>query len=98
MAATLLAARKLMPLLEQDDKPNMAQEFWTEQSNMLVSEFVDKVYLPEYVEKNLRPASLKQYTDVWNNHLKGRMGKLTLRSFRTATVSECLRTLRRRPG
>jgi hypothetical protein len=68
------------------------------QSNMLVSEFVDKVYLPEYVEKNLRPASLKQYTDVWNNHLKGRMGKLTLRSFRTATVSECLRTLRRRPG
>jgi hypothetical protein len=30
MAATLLAARKLMPLLEQDDKPNMAQEFWTE--------------------------------------------------------------------
>jgi integrase len=53
------------------------------QSTMLVSEFVERVYLPEYVEKNLRPASLKQYRDVWNNHLKARMGKLTLRSFRT---------------
>ena len=41
------------------------------------------IYLPEYVIKNLRPASLKQYRDVWNNHLKPRMGKLALRGFRT---------------
>ena len=52
-------------------------------STMLVSEFVDKVYLPEYVQKKLRAASLKQYRDIWNNHLKPRMGKLTLRDFRT---------------
>jgi len=31
------------------------------QSTMPVTEFVEKVYLPEYVEKQLRPASQKQY-------------------------------------
>jgi integrase len=60
------------------------------QATMTVIEFVDKVYLPEYVEKRLRPASLKQYRDVWNNHLKNRMGKLTLRSFRTVDGEKML--------
>ena len=53
------------------------------QSTMLVSEFVDRIYLPDYVEKHLRAATLKQYRDIWENHLKPRMGKLTLRAFRT---------------
>jgi integrase len=53
------------------------------QSTMSVVEFVETVYLPQYVEKQLRPATRKQYRDVWNNHLKTRVGKLTLRSFRT---------------
>jgi hypothetical protein len=60
------------------------------QSTMLVTEFVEKIYLPEYVEKNLRPASLKQYRDVWENHLKPRMGKLTLRGFRTVHGEQML--------
>jgi integrase len=60
------------------------------QSTMLVSEFVERVYLPEYVEKNLRPATLKQYREVWENHLKPRMGKLTLRSFRTVHGEQML--------
>src|SRR5450432_1966459 len=53
------------------------------QSTMLVSEFVEKIYLGEYVEKNLRAATKKQYRDIWENHLKARMGTLTLREFRT---------------
>lgn len=53
------------------------------QSTMMVSDFVDKVYLPKYVETQLRPATQKQYKDIWNNHLKPRLGKLTLRDFRT---------------
>jgi integrase len=53
------------------------------QSTMPVAEFVERVYLPEYVSKQLRPATLKQYRDVWENHLKNRVGKLTLRGFRT---------------
>jgi integrase len=60
------------------------------QSTMLVSEFVERVYLPEYIEKQLRAATKKQYKDVWNNHLKPRMGKLTLRAFRTVHGEQML--------
>jgi integrase len=60
------------------------------QSTMLVSDFVERIYLPEYVSKKLRPASLKQYRDVWRNHLKPRMGKITLRSFRTVHGEQLL--------
>ena len=60
------------------------------QSTMLVTEFVERVYLPEYVYKKLRPATYKQYRDVWNYYLKGRMGKLTLRSFRTVHGEQML--------
>src|SRR5712664_12722 len=60
------------------------------QATMLVAEFVDRIYLPEHVEKKLRAATLKQYRDVWNNHLKPRMGKLTLRSFRTVHGEQML--------
>lgn len=60
------------------------------QSTMPVTEFVERVYLPEYVEKHLRAATRKQYKDVWNNHLKPRMGKLTLRGFRTVHGEQML--------
>src|SRR6266481_4453179 len=65
------------------------------QATMLVTDFVDTVYLPEYVEKNLRPASLKQYRDVWENHLKPRMGKLALRVFRTVHGEQILADIAR---
>jgi hypothetical protein len=60
------------------------------QSTMLVSEFVERVYLAEYVEKNLRAATKKQYRDIWENHLKPRMGKLSLRGFRTVHGEQML--------
>lgn len=60
------------------------------QSTMLVTEFVERIYLPEYVSKKLRPATLKQYRDVWQNHLKPRVGCLTLRSFRTVHGEQML--------
>jgi integrase len=60
------------------------------QSTMLVTEFVERVSLPEYVSKQLRPASVKQYRDVWENHLKPRMGSLTLRGFRTVHGEQML--------
>jgi integrase len=68
------------------------------QSTMLVSEFVEKVYLPEYVEKQLRPATLKQYRDVWQDHLKNRMGKLTLRNFRTVHGEQLLAQIAAQTG
>jgi integrase len=60
------------------------------QSTMLVSEFVERIYLSEYVDKNLRAATKKQYRDIWENHLKPRMGKLTLRGFRTVHGEQML--------
>jgi hypothetical protein len=60
------------------------------QSTMLVSEFVERIYLAEYVEKTLRAATKKQYRDVWHNHLKPRMGKLSLRGFRTVNGERIL--------
>ena len=60
------------------------------QSTMPVVEFVERVYLPEYVEKNLRPATRRQYLGIWKRYLKGRMGKLTLRGFRTVHGEQML--------
>jgi integrase len=60
------------------------------QSTMPITEFVEKVYLPQYVERQLRAATLKQYRDVWEGHLKARMGKLTLRGFRTVHGEQLL--------
>ena len=60
------------------------------QSTMPVIDFVERVYLPEYVAKQKRAATLKQYRDVWNNHLKARMGKLTLRESRTVHGEQML--------
>jgi len=61
-------------------------------SNMRVCEFVEKVYLPEYIEKQLRAATQKQYRDVWNNHIKPymEMENLTLREFRTMHAKRVL--------
>lgn len=59
-------------------------------STMLVSEFVEKLYLPEDVTKQLRAAALKRYRDVWEYHLKNRLSKLTLRGFRTVHGEQLL--------
>lgn len=66
------------------------------QSTMSVVDFVDNAYLKEYVEKQLRPASQKQYRDVWTNHLKPRMGTVALRDFRTVHGEQMLADVARR--
>ena len=76
--------------LAQDKLAPLNSGLLNPQSTMPVTEFVDTVYLPQYVEKQLRPASLKQYRDVWENHLKPRVGKVTLRTFRTVHGEQML--------
>jgi len=68
------------------------------QSTMLITEFVEKVYLPEFVSKQLRAATLKQYRDVWEDHLKARMGKWTLRGFRTVHGEQLLAQIAAKTG
>jgi integrase len=62
----------------------------TPQSTQLVTAFVRDCYIPEYVEKELRPASRKQFKDTFRNHLAPRLGKHTLRSFRTVDAQRIL--------
>lgn len=81
--------RSVQPLVDEILTP-LNSGLLNPQSTMTVIEFVEKVYLPEYVEKQLRAATKKQYGDVWANHLKTRMGKLTLRSFRTVHGEQML--------
>jgi integrase len=59
-------------------------------STQTVTEFVEKIYLPEYVEKNLRAATQRQYKEVWKRYLLPRMGKRTLRDFRTVHGEQML--------
>jgi integrase len=68
------------------------------QSTMPVVEFVEKVYLPEYVKKQLRAATIRQYRYVWDNYLKPRMGKLTLRNFRTMHGEQILADIASKVG
>jgi integrase len=63
------------------------------QSTMTVAQFVETVYVPEFVDKQLRPATRKQYRDVWKNHLKARVGSLTLRGFRTMHGEQILQRI-----
>jgi hypothetical protein len=65
------------------------------QSTMPITEFVEKVYLPKYVEEQLRAATCRSYRDIWGAHLKGRMGKMTLRGFRTVHGEQLLADIAR---
>ncbi|MGB2645461.1 MAG: site-specific integrase [Candidatus Acidiferrum sp.] len=62
-------------------------------STQTVVEFVEKIYLPEYVEKHLRAATQRQYKEVWKRYLSPRMGKLALRDFRTVHGEQMLRKI-----
>lgn len=53
------------------------------QSTMLISDFIERVYLKQHVEKQLRASTQKSYRDTYEDYLKARLGKLTLRGFRT---------------
>lgn len=76
--------------LAQDKLAPLNSGLLNPHSTMPVTEFVERIYLPDYVTKHLRPATLKQYRDIWEDHLKPRMGKLTLRGFRTVHGEQML--------
>ena len=64
-------------------------------STMKVSAFVETIYFPQFVDKELRASTQKQYHDTWNDHLKDRMGSLTLREFRTVHAQQLLADIAR---
>lgn len=64
-------------------------------STQTVCEFVERIYFPEFVERQLRASTQKQYRDTWSICLKPRMGKLTLRDFRTVHGEQLLANIAR---
>jgi integrase len=67
-------------------------------STMPVADFVENVFLPQYAEKQLRASTLKGYRDVWHDHVKNRLDKLTLRQFRTVDGEKILSAIARDTG
>ncbi len=70
----------------------------TAQSTMLVTDFVEQIYLPEFADKQLRRSTRKGYRDIWDIHVRNRLGKVTLRGFRTVNGEQLLAAIARSTG
>jgi integrase len=66
----------------------------TVQSTMRIADFIEKEHLPK-IEERRRASTLKGYKDVWRLHLKGRIGNMTLREFRTVDGERILADIAR---
>lgn len=71
-----------MKLLAQEILAPISAGIVNPQSTMNVRDFVEKIYLPQYVDAKLRPSTRKTYRDTWEDHIKHRVGKMTLWCFR----------------
>ena len=56
-----------------------------------LSEFVEKFYL-KYIEEK-RASTKKGYKEIWNNHLRDRIGHIRMREFRTVDASRMLKAI-----
>ena len=63
-------------------------------TSMTLTEFVEHVYLPWSAEEH-RASTSKGYREIWENHIRGRLGDLRLREIRTVHVSRMLREIAR---
>jgi integrase len=80
----LLADKILAPLNAGHVQP---------ESSLTVVYFIENYYLP-FVQKELRPSTYKDYKkDVFEKHLKIRLGELRLRDFRTVNGQRILRDI-----
>ena len=61
-------------------------------SSMMLSQFVESAYLP-WVEAERRASTNKGYREIWENHIRERIGQIRLREFRTVHASKMLRTI-----
>jgi integrase len=83
-SVALIADRILAPLNAGQVQP---------ESSLTVSYFIEHYYLP-HVKKELRPSTYKDYKkDVYEKHVKIRLGDLRLRDFRTVNGQRILRDI-----
>jgi integrase len=63
------------------------------ESSMLVVDFIETVFLP-YVQREMRPSTYKNYRkDLFEKHIKSRLGDIRLRDFRTVHGQRLLRAI-----
>jgi integrase len=82
-AVELLADKHLAPINSKIVTPEGA---------MAVSTFIDKFYLP-HCERELRPATVKSYKDIFRIHLKDKLADIRLRDFRTVHAQRLMRQI-----
>jgi integrase len=63
-------------------------------STMALTQFVEEDWLPR-CERELRPATVRGYRDVWKRHVKPYIGQIALRDLRAVTATELLASLNR---
>jgi integrase len=68
----LLAEKHLSPVNSGELQPESA---------VLLTDYIEKTYLPA-AEKRLRPSTIKDYREIFHQHLKKRLQDLRLRDFR----------------
>lgn len=81
---------QIMPLKTEFMHRLNASRF-TPESCMVLREFVEKIYLP-YIEE-LRESTKKGYGQIWNNHIRDRVGHIRMREFRTVDASKMLKAI-----
>lgn len=59
------------------------------ESTQMLSSFIENVYLP-HVKDSKRPSTYRGYRDIFEDHLKKRLGDVRLRDFRTVTGEKLL--------
>jgi integrase len=85
--------KSVRPFMEKILAP-LNQGLLTVQSTMRIADFIDKEHFPK-IEQKRRASTLKGYKDVWRLHLKGRIGNMTLREFRTVDGERILADIAR---
>lgn len=61
----------------------------TPNSTMPVTAFTDEIWF-DYISKRVRPYTVAVYRQLWTRHLKDRLGKISLRDFRTVHAANLL--------
>jgi integrase len=64
-------------------------------STMSLADFVEKDWLP-HCERELRPATIRGYKDVWKRHIKPYVGQVALRDIQAVTATDLLARLRQK--
>ena len=101
-SATCPAVRELADAKLAELRPNAPDPL---KDDIRISDFWENVYLawakntnPKAGEPNLRCSTLTGYQQIWNQHLKPKVGEKTLQEYRTSDATQLLTELAKTQG